>query len=131
MKATDFQEFCTNSKYGGTVLVQLKDPATFSAELNAKREIEPAQYSEQQTAQMLARQLAAQGVPDENIDAALARGGTGRQPMAPVPVLSGELEIEGELLILTYQAGDTKFRLTICPDDIKHITSPVNRHIHL
>lgn len=131
MKAIDFQDFTAEGKFGGNVLVQLKDPRTFCASLNEKREIEPAQFSEEATLQLYAQKLAAEGATPEQIQEILRRGGPGRQPIPPVPILSGELSILGELLVLTYESGETKFRVTICPDDIKHITSPVNRHIHL
>lgn len=130
MKASDFQDFTADGKYGGTVLVQLKDPATFAADLDSKREIAPALFSAEQSAQLWARNAMAQGATEEQVKAILAEG-VPLQRVPPVQVLIGELAIQGELLILTYQTGETKFRVTICPDDIKHITSPVNRHIHL
>lgn len=131
MKAADYKDFCKNGKYGGKVLVQFKDPGTFTAMLGEDREISPMMIRAEQALMMMIRQMESQGAGEEQIAAMRAMGGPGAQPMQAVPMLIGELEIHGELLTLSYKAGETMFEVTICPDEIKHVTAAVNRHIHI
>lgn len=51
----------------------------------------------------------------------------------PVPVLIGEIEIQGEeLLVLVYVGADNRqYRATIRPEDVQSITTPVNARINL
>ncbi len=134
MKADDFKDFCDGGRYGGAkVLIQLHAPGTIAAQLDARKEISPVMDRVNLLKQALA-QLEAQGADIGNLPPELA----GRLPPPdatrlalgqPVPFLLGKLEQRGELLLLHYVQDGVKFAVTICPDDVKHITIAESAHI--
>lgn len=125
MKAEDFKDFCEGGRYGGSeVLVQLKDPRTFSAMLDSHKNLMPAMLQRSAREEIL-RQAAERGIEltDDEMRQLPPPEQMQTQMVPPVPVLLGTLEMRGELLCLRYKGSDgTKMVLTLLPDDIKHLT---------
>lgn len=125
MKAEDFKDFCEGGRYGGSqVLVQLKDPRTFTAMLDKKKDLMVSMLQRSARDQILA-QAAAQGIElsEEDMRSLPPPEQMETQVVPPVPVLLGTLEVRGELLCLHYMGGDgSKILVTLLPDDIKHLT---------
>lgn len=121
MKAEDFADWCEGGRFGGKVMVQLKNPGTLTPMLDARRELTLAAINLRDNAR---KQLGRELTSDE-----LAQVPDGDKPVPAVPVLIGTLEVRSPFLLMTYEGFGAKFQVTINPDDIQHISRPVATHI--
>lgn len=124
MKATDFAMFCTGGRYAAElVMVQLRRLESYSAQSDGQEAmISPARLNPRAYAVM---QVRAQGRPltDEDIKQ-LEKLPDEDQPIPPLPVLVGRLEIAGDLLVLTYKNHLSEtVHLSIHPDDVQHLST--------
>lgn len=132
MKADDFADFFTTGKYGsgGKVMVQLKDIGTLTAVVNERKELEVMTVTQpnRELALRLMQELGRDLTPDELAQVPKVTG-----VVPPVPVLIGEVDkVNDDMLLVTYNgAGGKRFRVSVNVDDVKHITSAENAHIHL
>lgn len=132
MKADDFKCFFAGGRYDGqAVLVQLKTPGTFLAQLDRRGSLElktvqmapeVVEMQLEATVSAAEKKLGRKAEPAEiaSVRARLQAG----EPLQPVPVLIGTLSpvADSELLMLEYKDGASIFRVTLAPDDIQHVT---------
>jgi hypothetical protein len=122
VKASDYEKFCRDDRQ---VFVQLRGPAVMTLAVSGHAVVveEPDQEFLFHVAEGYREGNEGADPPEE-----LREHWLQNAPMKPLmkPVVIGVLQVDGELLVVEYRIphpkADGTVKMTICPDDIAHIS---------